>query len=84
MMDTDLSVMVIKETSFFPQLKFKTISKSLGNFTEIAISRIFIKISFSVKFKSFSIFLIKCVMQVTCKPNFAEKVYSRNFVCATM
>ena len=39
----------------------------------------FIKISFLVKFKSFSVFQIKCVMQVTCKLKSAEKVYSRNF-----
>ena len=69
------SVLVIKDTCFCPELTFKTISKPLGNFTENAIFRIFIKIWF----KSFDAFLIKCVMQVTCKLRFTEKGYSRKF-----
>ena len=65
--DTDLSIMVIKGTPFCSELILKTIYKPLSNFTENAVFRIFIKISFLVEFKRFSVFLIKCVMQVTCK-----------------
>ena len=75
--DTDLLIMVIKSTSFCPELIFKTISKLLANFTENAIFRVFIKVSFLVEFKSFSVFLIKCVMKVTCKLKSAEKVNIR-------
>ena len=76
--------MVIKGVSFCPELILKTISKLLGNFTANASFRIFIKLSFPVKFKSFSVvcvffFLIKYVMQVTCKLKSAEKVNSRKF-----
>ena len=35
------------------------------------------QISFPVKFKSFRVFLITFVMQITCEQNSAEKVYSR-------
>ena len=64
---------------FCPGLILKTISKTLGNFIENAIIQIFIKTSFPVKFKSFSVFLIRCVMQVTCKLKSAEKVNSKTF-----
>ena len=60
------------------ELTFKTIFKPLANFAESTIFRIVIKIAFPVEFKSFSVFLIKCVMKVTCKWKTAENVYSRN------
>ena len=63
--------MVIKDTPFHPVLIFKTISKSLGNFTENAIFRIFIKISFPQT--------LKC-MKVTCKLKSAEKFIQENFM----
>ena len=56
---TDLPIMVIKDTFFCPELILKTISKTLGKFTENAIIQMFIKISFPVRFKSFSVFLIQ-------------------------
>ena len=75
--DIDLPVMLIKGTSFCPELIFKTNSKPLANFTENAIFRIFI-ISFPVEFKSFNVFLIKCVMKVTCKLKSAETFIQEN------
>ena len=62
---------------FCPGLIFKTISVPLDHYTENAIFRIFIQILFPVEFKSFSVFLIKRVMKVTCRLKSAEKVYSR-------
>ena len=70
--------MVINGTSFCFELIFKTIFKPLANFAENTIFRIVINIAFPVEFKSFSVFLIKCVMKVTCKLKTFEKVYSRN------
>ena len=53
-----MPIVVIRGTFFCLELILKMISKHLCNFTENAIIQIFIKISFSVKFKSFSVFLI--------------------------
>ena len=66
-----------KRLIFLHWVNFQNNFQALGNFIENAIFRIFIKISFPVKFKRFSVLLITCIMQVTCKQKSAENVYSR-------
>ena len=71
--DTGLPIMVIKHTPFCPELILDPFPNPWVILQKNAIFRIFIQISFPVRVKRFSVFLIKWVMQITCKLKSAEK-----------